>query len=91
MTATRVRGARLPRKGQIFLNHILAELRDSGASAAALEDATPGITDALFGEFRAFWLREVLRTIVAIFTFCLFIIPVLYFNFTHQQLSSVIT
>lgn len=53
MTAAFAGMARLPPDREKLLDHILGELRKSGASEEDINSATPGLADALFADGRA--------------------------------------
>jgi hypothetical protein len=84
--ATSKSGARLSKRGERFLNNILDELIASGAPVAELNDATPGITDATFAEFRALtWSKIAGVTLLAVAGAFIFA-PLFYIVNTRQKI-----
>src|SRR6266446_2325320 len=58
MAAAPFGSVRLSKKAEEFLASTLDALRESGASEEELNSSEPGLTDAVFAEYRAFaWFR----------------------------------
>jgi len=64
MAATRITRGRLSPESEKFLDDVLEELRKSGASDEEINNASPGLTDAVFAASKAKRYTEVSSTIV---------------------------